>query len=100
MQPGQAFFAPLRPDVPEPVSSAQNVTGDHHPLGLRCTFIDLGDLGVPHQALHFGALAVAISAVDLDGLIVCFMAASAANSFAMEASLLKGCFWSFRQAAA
>src|SRR5438270_13137761 len=45
---------------------AQEAAGDHHPLDLVGSLVDLGDLGVPEVALHREVLDVAVAAEELD----------------------------------
>src|SRR6266850_1929022 len=44
---------------------AQELLGDDHPLDLVRALVDLGDLGVAHEALHRKLLRVAVAAEDL-----------------------------------
>src|SRR5271157_2726948 len=48
--------------------SAEHGPGDDHAHCFACALVYLRDLGVAHQTLYLGALAVAVSAMYLDGL--------------------------------
>ena len=61
------------------VSSYLTGTGDDHALDLTGAFSDLGDLGVPHHALHGIVTGVAVTTEELDGLGETAMAVSAAT---------------------
>src|SRR6266849_5387296 len=44
---------------------SEQLAGDHQPLDLRGPFVNLDQLGIPHQLLHGELLDVAVAAVDL-----------------------------------
>ena len=59
----------------------QQGTGNDHPLNFGCSFIDLGDLSIPHHTLY-----IVLSDITVSALVVTSIATSAAYNFAIAAS--------------
>lgn len=49
--------------------SSQHITADHDLLYFGCSFVDLGDLRITHQALYMEFFYITISAMDLYGFV-------------------------------
>src|SRR5471030_1917852 len=95
---GPSFGAALctaieSPPLPVPFRLLHQCTGDHEPLDLRGSFIDLGDARVAKMTFDVHLLRVAHASVDLQGLV-----ADAVRGFA-GVELRHGCLAGEAQAA-